>query len=78
MTKGAQKYLSEVWGYDSIKLMDPLTASAILENHRENNPQWVHDAELWNAYAELHNIPKDISFDEFIRKYRIVGIDFKK
>ncbi len=62
MTKEAQEYMELIWGYKSITLMDPVTASCILENHRENNPDWVWDAELWNEYAQLHNIPVDITY----------------
>ncbi len=68
MNKEAQEYMELIWGYKSITLMDPVTASCILENHRENT-DWVWDAELWNEYAQLHNIPVDITYVDFYTKY---------
>jgi len=75
LSKEALEYLKDVWEYNTIQEMDPLTASCILENVREN-PEWELDKELWEAYCALHpEIRPDISFREFGATMGLFPID---
>jgi len=73
LNKNALKYLSVVWGYDSVEKMDTMTALCILENVREatekHNTDWPFDLAIWKAFAERQEISPDISIKDFTSQF---------
>lgn len=49
ISSDAQKYLNEVWGYDRVEDVDPLTWDCI----KENCPEFPLDVELVDAYLAI-------------------------
>jgi hypothetical protein len=79
LNKKAKKYLEEVWGYDRLSDVDPLTASAIIENCEDGDAVdkktgrviWPLDFSIKHAILALHDIPLETTYKQFKKYYTI-------